>query len=258
VPRTPWRKPADWERKRLWQNSGITDTDFVGVARIPDVLLSQLRNVFGDTDKSTVLQSELHRIRSLAGPLVDYICDRFAYKSEPINHGIAVNLPGLETVTFDPADRKFLGLHLDSWDGQPLERRARSLNRICINIGSKPRYFMFLNLSMTSIARLLAQESQTTLCRPVTSLGPAFMSRFPGYPIVRVRIAPGEAYIAPTDNIIHDASTVDTRRRSVSLHLRGWFTVHEVQDRRIVSSPTHVRAVEDSGETQPDTAPIRE
>jgi hypothetical protein len=42
---------------------------------------------------------------------------------------------------------------------------------------------------------------------------------------VKVRVAPGEAYIAPTDNVIHDASTVGSQTPSITLTLRGWFTV---------------------------------
>jgi hypothetical protein len=231
LPRGPWRKPTEWESQRLWQSSGIADVAFVGVARIPHELLAALRVVVSETDKDALRQLEPRRIREFIGPFVDYLRDQFAYKSEPINHGIHVHRPGLETVTIDLANRKFLGLHLDSWDRYPLEARARSLNRICVNIGVEPRHFLFVNLPLMNIARLLEQESPDSPDRAFDSVGPAFMSRFPGYPIVRVRIAPGEAYIAPTDNLIHDASTFDSLEPSVSLTLRGWFTVPAVQAR---------------------------
>jgi hypothetical protein len=230
LPRAPWRKPTDWESKRLWQDSGVTDVDFVGVASIPNELLAALRNLVRDTDTNALRQLEPRRIREFIGPLINYLCDRFAYKSEPFNHGVHVHLPGRETVTLNTANGKYLGLHLDSWDRYPVEARARSLNRICINIGAQPRHLLFLNLSLMNVARL-AQESHETADRAYDSVGPAFMSRFPGYPIVKVRIAPGEAYIAPTDNIIHDASTVGSESPSITLTLRGWFTVPAVQAR---------------------------
>ena len=50
-----------------------------------------------------------------------------------------------------------------------------------------------------------------------TALGQAFMQRYPDYPVIKVRVAPGEAYIAPTENMIHDASTV--AKRVPDLHL---------------------------------------
>ena len=43
-----------------------------------------------------------------------------------------------------------------------------------------------------NVARL-AEDSQESANHAYDSVGPAFMSRFPGYPIVKVRIAPGEA-----------------------------------------------------------------
>jgi hypothetical protein len=228
LPKTPWRKPTDWENKRLWQNSGITNVDFLGVASIPNELLAELLTLVRDTNTDALRQLEPRRIREFIGPLIDYLRDRFAYKSEPFNHGIHVHRPGRETVTINTATGKYLGLHLDSWEPYPVEARARSLNRICVNIGAEPRHLLFLNLSLMNVARL-AEESRETADHAYDSVGPAFMSRFPGYPIVKVRIAPGEAYIAPTDNIIHDASTVGSQTPSITLTLRGWFTVPAVQ-----------------------------
>jgi len=233
LPKTPWRKPTDWESKRLWQNSGVTNVDFVGVASIPNELLAELRRVVNDTsDKNTLRQLDPRRIREHIGPLIDYLRDRFAYKSEPFNHGIHVHRHGRETVTLDTASGKYLGLHLDSWERYSVEARARSLNRICVNIGAEPRHFLFVNLSLMNITRILAEQSQENADRESESVGPTFMSRFPGYPIMKVRVAPGEAYIAPTDNMIHDASTVGSKTPSVTLTLRGWFTVPGGANRR--------------------------
>jgi hypothetical protein len=232
LPKTPWRKPTDWENNRLWQDLGITNVDFVGIASIPRELLTALRKLVSDTENTDALrQLDPRRIREFIGPLIDYVRDRFAYKSEPFNHGIHVHRPGRETVTLNTASGKYLGLHLDSWEKYSVEARARSLNRICVNIGAEPRHFLFVNLPLMNVARLLAEESQENPDRESESVGPAFMSRFPGYPIVKVRVAPGEAYIAPTDNLIHDASTVGSQTPSVTLTLRGWFTVPPVQAR---------------------------
>jgi hypothetical protein len=232
VPKTPWRKPTDSESKRLWQNSGITDVDFVGIAGIPNELLTPLRKlVSGTPDTNTLRQLDPRRIREFIGPLVDYIRNRFAYKSEPFNHGIHVHRPGRETVTVNTASGKYLGLHLDSWEKYSVEARARSLNRVCVNLGAEPRHFLFVNLPLMNLVKLLAEESEGNSDRESESVGAAFMSRFPGYPIVKVRVDPGEAYIAPTDNVIHDASTVGSKTPSITLTLRGWFTVPAVQAR---------------------------
>jgi hypothetical protein len=221
VPAKPWRKPTDRESNGLWRDSGFTGVDFVGITKVPDDLLAEFNNVERDGSSGPLWRLESNRIDELSRPLVNYLCKGFGYKKDPVRQGVSVNMPALETVTFD-ANRAFLGLHLDSWDGQPLETRVQSLNRIVVNIGSEARYFLFLNLSLMEMARALTLRPGT-VHGGLNWLGPAFMARFPRYPIVRVRVAPGEAYIAPTDNVIHDASTIDSKGPSVSFTVRGWF-----------------------------------
>ena len=50
------------------------------------------------------------------------------------------------------------------------------------------------------------------------------MRSCPNYPVARLRIDPGEAYILPTDNLIHDASTEGTRCPDITLTFLGFFT----------------------------------
>src|SRR3954469_24991527 len=47
--------------------------------------------------------------------------------------------------------------------------------------------------------------------RDVTLLGQLFMQRFPEVSVARCRIAPGVAYIAPTENLVHDGSSEGQR-----------------------------------------------
>jgi hypothetical protein len=57
----------------------------------------------------------------------------------------------------------------------------------------------------------------------VRAIGAAFMSTFPDYPIVRLRLRPGEAYIAPTENVLHDGSSTGVRAINQYLSMRGRF-----------------------------------
>jgi hypothetical protein len=54
-------------------------------------------------------------------------------------------------------------------------------------------------------------------------VGHRFMKKFPDYPVVRLRIDPGEAYILPTDNLIHDASTEEKQFPDITLTFLGSF-----------------------------------
>ena len=54
--------------------------------------------------------------------------------------------PDLVTLTQGNDRRQRIGIHLDSWDRQPLRHRHRSCNRICINLSREPRALLLLNL----------------------------------------------------------------------------------------------------------------
>ena len=58
------------------------------------------------------------------------------------------------------------------------------------------------------IAGLLAKEMGPHRKPPrrFSLIGREFMERFPDVPVVRCRIGPGDAYIAPTENLVHDGS----------------------------------------------------
>ena len=48
-----------------------------------------------------------------------------------------------------------------------------------------------------------------------------FFKEFSSYPVIRIKLNPGEAYIAPTDNIIHDGSSLGQLRHDMNLTIRG-------------------------------------
>ena len=54
-------------------------------------------------------------------------------------------------------------------------------------------------------------------------VGHRFMRARPEYPVIRLRINPGEAYILPTDNLIHDASTEGKTFPDITLTFLGYF-----------------------------------
>jgi hypothetical protein len=87
------------------------------------------------------------------------------------------------------------------------------MNRICVNIGKDARYFLFLPIAVTEIADVMANEIRAGNVpeQDVSRIGRMFMERFPQFPVVRCRLEPYEAYIAPTENLVHDGSTLGQR-----------------------------------------------
>jgi len=136
---------------------------------------------------------------------------------------IGVNSPGLPTVTVDHGHRRFVGLPVDSWDQLPIVQRCQARNRISINLGQEARFWLFINLTLQQIAQWLKLSAGIRLSG--SALGNAFMQRDPTYPVVKLKIAPYEAYLAPTENLIHDGCSLDKSTLDLHLTFLGHFGV---------------------------------
>lgn len=142
--------------------------------------------------------------------------------------GLAIHEPGRRTVTIDRTRNVRLGIHLDSWDKAPFDGRAHARNRICVNIGSSDRYFLFVPIDMKSIVGGIAEHhlpTEATLGRPVTATDVVrvFFSQNTHLPVYRLRVPPGWAYIAPTEDVPHDAQTPSGVKYDLAIHVMADF-----------------------------------
>jgi hypothetical protein len=142
------------------------------------------------------------------------------------NSWFRVRPPRLQTLTADHDTRDFVGLHVDSWSRNELglSHRDHFPNRVCVNLGADDRFFLFINIPVSQMD-VLTEDKNTDAARAYgpSSLAIDFMRSFPSYPVVRVRIRPGEGYVAPTENIAHDGSSIDMNAIDVTLSVRGYF-----------------------------------
>jgi len=199
VPGEPWRPLTEAELDLLIthvppQDYGLT----VALVRLPGATAAERENVrLGDVDSIE---------RHIFAPLLD-ICDI----GEPITLiGAHSNSSGCLTTTIEPTTGAGIGLHIDSWERSPATNRTEALNRISVNIGEAERFFLFLPVSLAEIERLPKADLDADMisAEDVTGLARLFMKRFPWLPVVRCRLSPYEAYIAPTENLVHDGSSL--------------------------------------------------
>jgi hypothetical protein len=123
---------------------------------------------------------------------------------------IYFNQPGLPT-TSNHRDPILLGIHTDTVCNVRIAERRYSPTRLCLNLGDEPRYLLFINLSLDQIEAML-DEARVTYTEspgepPLSAFRAAFMSTFDDYPVLKLRIDPGQGYLAPTENVIHDGCT---------------------------------------------------
>jgi hypothetical protein len=214
LPREPWRRPATEEAQRLIATEMPRNrANTVAIVSLPDELSDDSCAVIRNVNTETLEAELLRPLRT--------ICEF----GEPLHCiGASANRANLKTVTINRHSGRFNGLHVDNWDGRDLDSRHLSTNRICINIGRIERCFLFLPISLMEIAALLANEMGPCWQPPqrYSLIGRQFMERFPDVPVVRCRLAPGEAYIAPTENLVHDGSSIGQSEMDEQFTMRGY------------------------------------
>lgn len=129
------------------------------------------------------------------------------------------------TTHADPGQpNRLSGLHVDNWDRLPLGERARGRRQMCINLGRDDRYFVFVRSDVDAVVSALGMSFDRSTS--YIGIGRELFARFPGTSIARVRVSSGEMYVAPTDNLIHDGTTLGSSSPDITLNLRGHFHVH--------------------------------
>ncbi len=130
--------------------------------------------------------------------------------------------PGRRSTTYDSGAGTFIGLHVDNFEQQPIDGRSTARFRLAVNLGREARSFIFINLELMDVLKACGLDQTREVFdsyRCAYSLGHLFMARFPEYPVTRLLLHPGEGYLAPTQNAIHDGYTVGMDGPDVMLHV---------------------------------------
>lgn len=227
LPTEPWREPNQEELNAICStNKPFSNLNYVTKSNLEDEKLQPLRDYIESKNRNPEQLSNQIEINNLSKGVIKMLSDQYYFNEEVVINGLAINPPKLKTVTYDKKNEIYLGLHLDSWEGFPLERRCYSKNRISINIGNQDRYLLFINLPLVTIANLLTKSLNEAKQIPKQKLCKMFMLEYPEYPVIRLKIKPSEYYIAPTDNLIHDGSTIDSIEQVLHYTIRGEFKIY--------------------------------
>jgi hypothetical protein len=237
LPVDKWRKPTGEELELLTecknkdlQKCEVSSTIFL--FRVPESI-SLLINQLPFSDVYSKDDYEIIHLHSRYDLVIQEVADAlapFSLDSQAISpRGVYINQANLRTTTSEPCENSpnncFTGLHLDSWYPRPLIERHLSRNRICINLGQDTRFFLFVNLTLVEMYEKLGfplKESERFF-HFGSGIGHAFLKRFPNYPVVRIKLDPGEAYIAPTEFMIHDGSSIGSSHPDITLTYLGYF-----------------------------------
>ncbi|MBB2914843.1 hypothetical protein FHS43_006155 [Streptosporangium becharense] len=126
---------------------------------------------------------------------------------------------GLLTSTEDTAVGRRIGLHVDNWDRLPYPARQHSRRRLCINFGPGIRYLLVGDRDVMEICRVLGRDREQHC--PHTDDVRRYVAD--GHPLrcLRIRLEPGQGYIAPTELAPHDGSTSGAQKWSLAAFWLG-------------------------------------
>ncbi|MFJ3964127.1 hypothetical protein [Streptomyces sp. NPDC090036] len=127
--------------------------------------------------------------------------------------GQALAKPDMLTTTDNYQDGRRIGLHLDNWDKLNYGQKTTGRRRLALNLGPGTRYIILGTLDAQAVCRAV-HPTDYTRRYPYTDDYRAHVAS--GHPVrcLRIRIDPGEGYIAPTEYLLHDGSTEDQDKPS--------------------------------------------
>lgn len=139
--------------------------------------------------------------------------------------GVDARPAGLVTSTVgEPPNYPFVGLHCDSYERRAFPDPELDPLRFCVNLGDEPRHFVFFNRRVSLLRAAMDGEFQS-----VYDVVRAHLLSESTGPVFRVRIDPDEAYLAPTFDLIHDASTEGRKSPDLTFSALGLFDPRRFQ-----------------------------
>lgn len=231
-PMIDWRKITDTEYKVIVAEYPKSPNSVISIHSLPKKII----NLFKNLDLSSAIHNnDAHskfarnkEIVSLLSETLDSYLNRFSIKGSAKLHALVVMPTSLETTSFyysdeNSTEKQYLGIHLDTSTEFKEYNGRHAKNRILINLGEEDRYFLFVNLTVSQIYKKLKTAKIDTKKIDVGNLSESFFNVFPNYPVVKITLRPYEFYIAPTDNCLHDGTTMGKKRNDVSMSFLGHF-----------------------------------
>ncbi|MFF2146181.1 hypothetical protein [Kitasatospora sp. NPDC058190] len=124
------------------------------------------------------------------------------------------------TTTPNHQDGRLIGLHLNNWDELSYTSKHTGRRRLCVNLGPGTRYILLGDTDIQTICQAVREDHTT--CNPHTDDLRCYVAR--GLPLqcLRIRLDPGEGYIAPTEFLPHDGSTEGQDESAAAFWLGRW------------------------------------
>jgi hypothetical protein len=224
VPKNDWRVLTTPEQNDLFSNEVKRYSEQISIikcAKNPfNTLIDLGLNTISTLEDSVKFSGNEYFSEALCDIFEPVLSQIKSIQDTHINM-IAYRPKALYTVT-ENEQGKLIGLHVDNWCRKPLAIREESQNRVCLNVGRSPRYFLFNRLNIKAIHSKCQHQSLISKdTENIHEILNAYFAHYSDDPIIRIKLNPGEAYIAPTELIIHDGSSLGQSVCDLQVTIRG-------------------------------------
>lgn len=223
VPKMPWKNISDEDEKKLFctENNDYYNISLIKLPNKLKELFIELKIHEIKNPRSVFEIQNSYSYKKVLKKTISYFNKHNLYKSEISPHTLFFGDPNLSNNTYNREENVYIGMHLDSFERALLKDRKNARNRVCINLGIESRYLLFYNISLLTMYSYVSNDRDVR--NNVNMIYKKFALKFPDFPIYRLEIKPYEAYIAPTEYIIHDGSNWNSTNPDINLVLRGKF-----------------------------------
>ncbi|MFD1829830.1 hypothetical protein ACFSJS_09140 [Streptomyces desertarenae] len=135
--------------------------------------------------------------------------------------GQALAKPDMTTTTDNHRDGRLIGLHLDNWDKLTYEHKPSGRRRLALNLGPGIRYIILATLDAQAVCRAV-RPNDYAWRHPHTDDYRTHAAAGYTINVIRIRLVPGEGYIAPTEYLLHDGSTEGQEASAIAFWLGHW------------------------------------
>ena len=223
VPIPDWRELDRSEAAKFLGPQMKSAKTTVSLARVSDESVSLVRHQSYATSRGILSAEEreqqgVNACRAILSDLEETV--EFDSDIKIIGYRSAKAHGPTQTVDYY-GEQKKPGLHIDSWYGDEVAGRLDRPARICVNVGSHHRYFLFLPISIDEIVK------ETGPLESAVDVVHVYLASAKGVPVLALRVDPGEFYLASTEFFLHDGWCPETAVTDETFTVLGGFTLRE-------------------------------
>lgn len=221
----PW-VPLDKDELHHVQTTGFLGERGIVLTAVTDAFYSDFyKNVYPLLGRKSA--EEVQGIQAFLSETRRHIAGTLGFPvdvSQIENGDLVLNPPNVPSTAFD-YDRGFcIGMHIDDHQKLPFDNRTAGFQLLNINLGLAERYLCFVNYSFLQLLEKVRSKTNVPI-HTARELKNLFFTYFPEEPIYRITLKPRDAYIAVTQNFIHDGNTNLENKLDISFLVGGRFLV---------------------------------